>query len=220
MKVVALSGWTQAPESLSQLFDAVTSIDYATHEPSHIPMPAECDLLIGWSLGGVLARQLLVSKQIKATALITLASPVQFVRSDQFYPAMPQDTFAQFYQNYASDTQRTLRRFAGLLSKGDSHADAVREGMQLHATAEQPEIWLPWLAHLEAQTHAEAHPQLPTLHIHGEEDAIVPVEQTEALPDWVTVERWAGCAHAPHFHDPARVRQSIQQFYNEVACRA
>jgi pimeloyl-ACP methyl ester carboxylesterase len=213
MKTVCFSGWTQAHDALEGIAPGALHIDYAQAESvDAIDVPQHCDLLIGWSLGGVIARRLLEEGRVKAGAFVSIAAPQQFVRSDDYHPAMPQETYQQFFENYATDTQRTLRRFSGLLSKGDKHAAQVRDAMRLHPQADDPQVWLPWLDRLGKRAKQPVQHDVPTLHLHGDQDAIVSTQQAQYdAPNYRSI-ILPDCAHAPHYHDEAKVRELIADF--------
>ena len=217
LKILTLSGWTQPADALDVLAPHAQTFDYIDHSPESIlTHKGEYDLIIGWSLGGVIARRLLARGAVQAGALISIAAPYQFVRGGEVHHAMPQDTFEQFYANFRDDTPRTSSRFHGLLLKGDSRAREIRDQLSHHPRLHETPLWLRWMDFLrEYSAHEADYSSLPkTLIIHGEQDAIIPVEQGRMLADKLgaKLHLLPGAAHAPHLHDPAGVRRAIEEF--------
>ena len=226
LNILTLSGWTQPADALLKLAPQADFVDYAdaTHpqEVAEKLTKRDYDLVIGWSLGGIIARHLLSEKVLETTALITISSPYQFVRNEQVHAAMPADTFEQFYTNYRDDTQRTVKRFHGLVLKGDKRMKELTGTLGHHDRVHEVGSWLPWMDVLKGysakQKNYENLP--PTLIVHGTEDAIVPREQAELLKDHLPSAEMLileGCGHAPHLHAPDEVRAAIQNFHRKVA---
>lgn len=219
--MLSFSGWTQSPESLRVVAPDALAIDYATAKTidevaNTLPM-REVDIVVGWSLGALIARQLMQRGALKAGRFISIAAPYQFVRDAALHEAMPQDTFAQFYANYRDDTQRTVGRFSALVAKGDANARQVLAAIQHHPLVGDASLWLPWMDVLKsysARHHAyDALP--PTLVIHGEQDAIIHPKQAELLAEHLPDAQLyllSDAGHAPHLHDAQAVRQRIQEF--------
>lgn len=217
LKILTISGWTQPPDALDILAPHAETLDYIDHSPESVQAHrGEYDLIIGWSLGGVIARRLLSCGAVKAGALVSLAAPFQFVRGGDVHEAMPQDTFEQFYANFRDDTQRTISRFSGLLVKGDSRAKAVHERLSLHPRIDEAHHWLRWMDFLRDYSAKEAdYSALPkTLVIHGAQDAIIPASQGQRLAEKLQAEllMLPEAGHAPHLHDPEKVRSAIEEF--------
>lgn len=221
LKILTLSGWTQPIDALDAIAPAAEKLDYLDHTPeSVLEHSGQYDVVIGWSLGGVLARMLLASEAISAGALVMIASPYQFVRGGAVQEAMLEDTFEQFYANFRDDTPRTIKRFNGLLLKGDAHAREIQGAFKHHPRIEESALWLRWLAFLrDYSAHEADYSKLPkTLIIHGAQDAIVPVAQAHLLAKKLGAELHIlpNAGHAPHYHNAAQVRAVIEAFVAKV----
>jgi pimeloyl-ACP methyl ester carboxylesterase len=217
MKILTLSGWTQPPDALLSIAPNAEAFDYIEHSPESLHQHRESyDLVIGWSLGGVLARQMLISGAISADAFVSIAAPYQFVRDAHCHDAMPPDTFAQFYANFEMDSARTAKRFSGLLAKGDVRAKAIVAEMSHHPRLHETAHWLRWLGFLDdySARHHDYSSLPKTLIIHGAQDAIIPVAQAPKLAEKLGAQlhMLPDAGHAPHLHDAPEVQRAIKAF--------
>ncbi len=216
MKTIILSGWAQPFDALAEIFPHAQHVDYSGCKS----VSAALDLIareaagavrvIGWSLGGALLMQAIAGKFIAPQQLVLLAAPLQFVASPDFSQAMDAQTFELFRASYSNDPERTARRFAGLIAKGDiNQAEIIKkigQGDNIWAGSKEKDIWLPWLGALEAQ-RLQAKDFLhfpPTLIIHGQNDAIVHPKQSQKLAEFIPQAKLImlpEAGHAPHLHD-------------------
>lgn len=225
LRILTISGWTQPADALLPIVPHADHLDYAGLDGfdavSVASKSGAYDLVIGWSLGGVIARQLLKRQTIQARALVLVSSPFRFVVDQQVSEAMPADVFEQFYANYRDDTKRTVNRFHGLVAKGDRHAKRIMEELSHHPLVLQTTHWLPWMDVLRDYNgfDQDYHMLPPTLIVHGHEDAIVPYRQSEYLHRHLPQSEhvgWEGCGHAPHLHDAVRLQALIQHYAERV----
>ncbi|MCI5049635.1 MAG: alpha/beta hydrolase [Rickettsiales bacterium] len=220
LRTLSISGWTQPHDFLSGLFPDLHAFDYASHpnlDSIEQAISRDADVVIGWSLGGIIARQLIARKALQPKALVLISSPFQFVKDEDVAHAMPKDTFDLFYSNYRDDTQRTVSRFDGLMAKGDVKAKDILRGMRHHAHVMDAERWLPWMDFLEEYSakHHDYSALPETLIIHGKQDAIVPYQQSLLLSDQLTNAEhvaWEEAGHALHLHDGDLLRKQIHDF--------
>lgn len=223
--ILTFSGWTQPSDALRPIAPDATYVDYAraanVNEVAGLLPQHEVDLVIGWSLGGIVARQLIRQGALKAKALVLIASPYQYVQSAAIKSAMPQDTFDLFYANYRDDTQRTVSRFHGLLVKGDSRMKELYGLLGHHPAVEDTAIWLPWMDFLHSYSaeHEDYSGLPPVLLIHGRQDVVVPYAQSELMQQKLSSSQLLtleDSAHTPHLHAPEQVQAAIAQFRQQV----
>lgn len=214
MQTLTLSGWTQPVDALSDAVPHALTFDYSDHPD----VPAAIEALrvfrsvprvVAWSMGGQLALQAIAQGALAPRQLLLIAPPIQFVSSPEFPHGMSPDTFRQFRANYATEPERTMQRFHGLIAKGDEDTRAVMKQLRHHPFVTDTARWLPWLDTLGQSNLTDL--QLPALDdvtvLHGSSDAIVPIAQAEyirALFPAARYERWEGVGHAPHLADTAR----------------
>ncbi len=237
-EIVLLHGWGSASQSWQPLIPALQNIANIIAldlpgfgESASIPeftldavvqliaaqLPEKC-VLIGWSLGGMLAVQIAARYPQKISQLITLAANAKFVASRDYETAMPLVVNRQFNKNFATDPQSTLKLFSGLLAQGDTNERALLK--QVRALAEPDKInsnWLQALELLAALDNREAFAKLtqPGLHFLAEKDALVSLAAAQALAQLnpkQSVQVISGAAHALHWSQPELVAKAIQGF--------
>lgn len=182
-------------------------------------------LLLGWSLGGMLATQLAAQYPKRVAALMTLATNVHFVADECWPTAMPATDFDSFVGGFQQAPELTLKRFAGLMAKGDADERSLLKSLRQHAQQaldlSSAEQWLPalqWLAHLDNRSHFAALKQ-PGLHLLADGDALVPValqQPLQALNRQQRVEVIASTAHALHWSATDTVANSLLAFVDTV----
>lgn len=216
MKTLTLSGWAQPADALARIVPDSLHFDYSDYANPEASFEglkqfADVERIVAWSMGGQLALRAIAAGVLKPRKLVLVASAYQFV--SEF--GMDDFTFNQFRKNYETDPARAKTRFHGLVAKGDTHAKRILSELDHHHDVENTARWLPWLDDLAAYTleHTDLSAIPETLILHGEEDAIVPIAQSEKLVKRLKsgiLERWKACAHAPHLHDSETFRARIR----------
>jgi pimeloyl-ACP methyl ester carboxylesterase len=224
MRIMTLSGWGQPHNALAEAFPDATPMGYA-HLPSiqqALEEIAEAskahDVVVGWSLGGRLAAQAIVAGLMKPKKLVLIASAFQFSHSTDLKLGIPRDQYEKFRDNYRRNALRTLDKGWELIIKGDKHAERIHSRFVTeHKQQMLAHDWLRWLDDLNGFTfHDKSLQHMPsTLLLHGKNDVVVTPDQSEhfsrMLPDAKLV-LLDGCGHAPHWHDPQLVRDTIEGF--------
>ncbi len=147
-------------------------------------LPQRC-VLLGWSLGGMIATCLAGRYPDKIAGLITLATNAVFVQRDDWPEAMPAATFQQFSHSFTAQPEATYQRFLGLQAQGDRHRKALLQRLRAHASGHSVRLHnlapgLAWLAQCDNRA-ALARLPMPHLHLLGEADALVPATVGERL---------------------------------------
>ncbi|MDH1263116.1 alpha/beta fold hydrolase [Pseudomonas sp. GD03944] len=237
-RLILLPGWGLGTASLEPLADALRGLDERL-QVEILPLPAlslsdpeawldaldahvpQDTWLGGWSLGGMLATALAARRGERCCGVVTLASNLRFVVSEDWPSAMPTPTFAQFQQGCASDARATLKRFTLLCSQGAEDARGLSRRLAACVTDEPPEVLLAGLAVLSALDNRGALPSIigPQLHLFAGGDALVPSEASAALlallPD-VEVGLIDGLSHAFALERPHEIAATIQAFLHEA----
>ncbi|WP_226664552.1 malonyl-ACP O-methyltransferase BioC [Microbulbifer aggregans] len=173
-------------------------------------LPENC-LLVGWSLGGMLAVQLAV-RSPKIRALATIAANGRFVARDG-WPGMAPDVFTQFCSAQRSEPEKNWQRFCGLQARGDSAMRSILKTLKSWQPEVMPKSWDTALECLGQLDNRASLAQLPvqSLHIFGAQDALVPVTAAEHIRGLGgKVELVESAGHCPHLSNPKLVAGILQ----------
>lgn len=181
-------------------------------------LPARC-LLVGWSLGGMLATRLAEACPDRVKGLITIACNPCFVACADWPVAMAQSTYDRFCQQFSDAPDRTWKRFGALQSQGDDRQRQVCQhlvaprGLDPSAQVQQWRDALGWLQRLDNR-HVLARLRCPQWHIYGGKDEVVPVAVAERMS-----QRWQiktsvipQAAHAPHLSCPELLADQLRRW--------
>ncbi|MCO5787303.1 transporter [Pseudomonas sp. G11-1] len=212
--ITLLPGWALAPQNMQPLREALLE-RLSDINVDILPLPAiqlsslETDLsslaqrikpgvLIGWSLGGMLAVQLHRRFPEHFGQVATLAANACFVERKSWAAAMPTETFKAFYNDYREAPEKTLKRFGLLVAQGS--ADARQLAKQLTWDNQDPEQRLHGLAVLGMLDNrvALSKPTQPMLHCLGAQDALLPEAVAQDLAMLHEGSRVAIHSHASH----------------------
>ncbi len=102
----------------SRGFGALSLADMAEAVLQQAPDKA---IWLGWSLGGLVASQIVLTHPERVQALVTVASSPCFSARDE-WPGIKPDVLAGFQQQLSDDFQRTVERFLALQTMGTETA--------------------------------------------------------------------------------------------------
>lgn len=185
----------------SQGFGPLSLADMAQQLLLQLPERA---LLLGWSLGGLVASQIALMQPARVEALITVASSPCFTAREA-WPGIKPETLQGFRQQLSDDFQRTVERFLALQTMGTEHArQDARQLKEVVLSQPMPavEVLQGGLTILREVDLRDALPQLamPLLRIYGALDGLVPrriaalLDQTLPASPAIVMEQ---AAHAP-----------------------
>ena len=177
-------------------------------------------VVVGFSLGGMLAVKLAERFPGKIKALITIASNATYVQRDQWPEAMPEKTYQAFYQLVSEKTELAMKRFSGFLVKGANDEKALLKSLR-HLNHKSDSHCLSHallcLSALDNRQTIKDNP-LPSLYLFGEKDILVPVDAAHKL-----AEQTPGCVevinqapHAPFLSHPEATWQKIKAFLSRL----
>ncbi len=144
-------------------------------------LPKEPALLIGWSLGAMMALRLAARHPDRVRALLLLAATPKFVRAKRWLHGTSQKAFRAFEQGVSEQPATTLRRFTAMMQHGEKTAllrqsDYAPQAATQHALRAGLSLLREWDLRDEAELV-----ECPVLLVHGRHDAVVPVAAAEAL---------------------------------------
>jgi len=241
--VLCISGWGQKFDSLESIFDPnffcppdkeggwtqsrqevarhdLKSLDYSAFNDvekffsSVQSQNLNPEILIGWSLGGQFAIRLIEKKILAPKLLILLAPPFQMIKDSRIQAGMAKTTFDEFYKNFTTAPDQTLKQFAILTSMNDRNAKDIAKTLDINK--DNFENLAFWLKELEKFSCFDADfTNMPrTLYFHGAGDMIVHTSQAEYFKQRIKnfrLEIFKNCGHAPHLSDIETMRKIIAE---------
>jgi len=235
--LVFIHGWAQSQQIWFQqheLFDQALFLNLPGHggEPDlpadawveHLlaQLPEEPCVVVGWSLGGMLAMQMAMQAPEKIAALALAATTPRFRATDTWPHGSSEALFEGFQQAIDSGSPKALSRFFALMLHGDGLAretynslakQAVDRNNKASSTGLNEGLTLLKQLDLRALT---AEVRQPVLMLHGSEDAIVPFAAGRWLSDALstTQQLWLDdCGHAPFLTRPEAFNSTLQTWW-------
>lgn len=192
-----LPGWAMAAQTMQPLSEALLErlpgsrvqchglpgIQLSSMEPDLAALAERLapGVLVGWSLGGMLAVQLQRRFPERFSAVVTIASNACFVERADWPAAMPTETFKQFYADMRSDPAKTLKRFALLVTQGSAQRRDLGKSLQWDESGPEQRLHgLAMLAILDNRVPL-ARSSARMLHCLAAHDALVPAAAAEPL---------------------------------------
>jgi len=188
-------------------------------------LPKRPAVLVGWSLGGMLVMEVASRWPESCAAIALISSTPSFRLRDGWEYGCSQDVFSDFEQAVMSQSPKTMNRFFALMMIGDglsrsAYNTLAREAVnrQLPTTAAGIKAGLELLSTIDLrdQLHALS---MPTLIMHGKQDAIVPFSASralaKALPD-SQLKKFEACGHAPFLTQPEAFNISLNNWWQTL----
>ena len=184
-------------------------------------LPLADTVLVGWSLGGMLLLEVLSQESMVPSGLVLVATPVSFCQRPDHPFGQPRAAVRALRRTVREDPRRGLVDFASrCLAPGE--ANFREEILQDFRPRENGADLAAGLDYLLSTDLRPLLPRVPAgaLIIQGEQDAIVPPDQTEALGQYLkdarTV-RFPGAGHAPFVTQAEAFNVILEDFLREGA---
>jgi pimeloyl-[acyl-carrier protein] methyl ester esterase len=220
---LCLSGWGQKFDSLESSFSEsffVSSLPYSQFSSLEnffdftSKQQFQPDVIIGWSLGGQLAIRLIEQEILKPKLLILIAPPFQMIKDSRIQAGMSEKTFSEFYKNFISAPNQTLKQFAILSAMNDKNSREIARNLDISdQNFSQLKFWLEELRRFSC--FEVTFTNMPrTVFLQGAGDMIVHASQAEYFKERIKnfrLEIFNNCGHAPHLNDLARIKKIISE---------
>ena len=189
----------------------------------------ERSLLIGWSLGGMLATHIVAGRygerrNKSIMGLVTLAANSQFVATENWPTAMEPAVFSQFLMGAKNNLSKQLKRFYLLITQGDEHSQTQYQWLQKEIAIDtiDEHSLIDGLDILNEINNTQQWDsiEVPSLFLFGENDKLVPADVAKR---WGSNHKNKQCyclkhkGHCLHYPD-GECRQLIQQFLEQLIC--
>ena len=230
--------WDPIVEELQQTHQ-VTAIDLPGHGKSAPPADGEYTIdslaeiisaqlnpetvLVGWSLGGLIAINIAAKYPQKVKKLILIASSPQFASSESWDHGIKKSIIDGFANDLTNNYRETIHRFLAIqmfgsdkakpvirelrekvFANGEPHIDSLSKGLQI---LKQCSLW----------TRA-AEIKSPTLIVLGEKDTLIPKDSAEKTQETIPQSQLKiikGAGHAPFVSHPDEFLKIINKFIND-----
>ena len=207
-----LSAWPRGARSMTALAEAIAA---------RVPDDA---LLIGWSLGGMLALELARLSAGRVPGLVLVTTTPKFVASPDWPHGMTPELLADFATRLRDDYRRTVQNFLALQTRGDEHALATLRELRRRIDLRPPPAREALDVGLEILAAADLRAGLadiaaPALVISGEHDRLTPPGAGRWLADGLPRARYVaveGAAHAPFVSHRGVVVAAVRRFLGDA----
>lgn len=177
-------------------------------------------LLLGWSLGGMVALHLAAAEPGLLRGLLLIGTTPRFTAGDDWPHGTPGELLTSFAAELETDAKALLARFRASMCRGDpaerrlrrllnaptsENSSALREGLEILRDADLRD---------DACRIAA-----PTLLIHGGRDSVVPPGAGAWLARQIDGARWQvfeECTHLPFLSRPHDCAGLVRQFASEL----
>jgi malonyl-CoA O-methyltransferase len=176
----------------------------------------EKSVVLGWSLGGMLATHLALHYPQRLEALVTVGSNLKWV-SESGWPGSDPDDFAAFRHNLTMDVDATLKHFCGVVARGDQQEKKLIRQLRSLLTPVSVGQLDRGLSLLNKIDHRKdfANLTVPGLHIFGQQDALVDIEVASRMVELNVAQSvciMETCGHAPFLSEPASFVRRVMDF--------
>ena len=142
-------------------------------------------VIIGWSLGGLVANQLALDFPEKVSAIVSVASSPFFVESGDWKGIKP-DVLSLFHRQLSQDTQKTIDNFMKIQAMGSPHIrqdiKLIRDLiMQFEMPSQQTLDESLWLLETVDLRHRMPEITVPYFRMYGKLDSLVPQKAIPAI---------------------------------------
>ena len=166
--------------------------------------PEQPFTLLGWSLGGMLAMRLAHQYPERIKALILLNTTPSFRQRDDWLYGCDAQTLAAFEQGIATQESKAMRRFFALMLQGEHVSRETYRNITKQAIDQQhPPSSFALKQGLNILSTWDLRSMLPdmiqpTCVIHGQQDAVIPVQAGKYLAEHIPDADFFSIAEAGH----------------------
>ncbi len=203
---------------------ALTSHDYPLEPLAEelVSVIPQASILVGWSLGGLIALQMAHQYPEQVQALVMVASSPRFVKNSAWPYGVDATIFDKFARDLKEDYQATLKRFIAVQAMGSAHAKSeirtLRERILRHGNPHHEALQ----GGLRLLQQSDLRQSLAELHcsvkfILGSRDTLAPARMTHVLNQQhshLESSIIQGAAHAPFISHPDEFLALLKEFIN------
>ena len=205
------------PEALLEAADDTPEAAIARRLPD-LPERA---VWVGWSLGGQLSMAASAQAPERIAGVVTVCSNPRFVGSESWPAAVTPAVFDDFCRRLQRSPTETLSHFCSLMIHGADMAGEDRRRLRRADWPGFPEHWrlertLDWLGGIDQRALWRT-PAVPSFHLFGERDALVPASAGRELELAGNRHRVVpAMGHWPGGHFAGEVRGQLEEWCDRV----
>jgi pimeloyl-[acyl-carrier protein] methyl ester esterase len=239
--LLVLHGWgmnASVWQTIANAFEArfqVTWLDLPNHGTNYdldaesleeivaiiLPLITRPTHIMGWSLGGLIAQEIVRLRPDLIKRVVMVASTPQFSQTQQWRHAMSKDVLTAFASSLIDDVQGTLRRFIALQFMGIKGTNMLQRELKTTVLINTPtqKALEVGLQVLQQQSFLGVKIMQPSLWVLGAKDRLIPIKMKDDLrllhPNaQIKVLEKAG--HAPFMTHPELFTEHVIGFLTEV----
>jgi len=183
-------------------------------------LPKKC-VLVGWSLGGLLAQLFAKHYPHRVHSLMLVASTPKFIAGPDWPHAMSADTFASFVNHFDVSPQATMKNFIALQSLHSKSSKQCKQALTSAMSIEDLDTiqWgLQWLQNLDLRdTFLEEAVSIDLLQ--GENDQVSFLKAAKHTADiWkhAQLHKIAEAGHAPFLSHPEQFVEQVRSMLANI----
>jgi len=175
--------------------------------------------IIAWSMGGLVAIEMLVRNKATISKLILVSSTPRFVQADDWQHAVEARIFEDFSQSLVNNHQATIRRFLAIQAMGSrtARADIKTLQAQLFLRGEPDEkalgSGLQILLNEDKRQQLKEILDVPVYLIAGKQDTLAKYSGQKDLSKQKNISLYTipSAGHAPFISHPQEFKQILQE---------
>ena len=225
-----ISVWDTVKESLEGQFQVIW-LDLPGHGDNHevhaqnlaeivdhiLPLIKHPMHIMGWSLGGLIAQEVMRQRPELVKRVVMVASTPRFSDSCNWKNAMSREVLEAFSDNLLKDIQGTIKRFIALQFMGVKGSQAIQRELRDNLLKNLPDeaalmLGLDILKYQDFRKLTTDHQQLWVL---GEKDRLVPVKiesDLRRLFPAASLKIISDAGHAPFMTHPEQFENTVIEF--------
>jgi pimeloyl-[acyl-carrier protein] methyl ester esterase len=184
-------------------------------------------IIIGWSLGGMIATELACQYPEKLKGLVTVASSPCFVEQDN-WPGIKPEVLTLFHRQLEEDTQKTINNFLKIQAMGSPqlrHDIKLLRDLVMQYPMPNKETLDLSLGFLENEDQRQQLSDItvPFLRMYGKLDSLVPkavIDKISALSKHSNVVIFEKASHAPFISDLSTFIIELTTWIDRVICKS
>jgi len=171
--------------------------------------------LLGWSMGGQIALEMIRQDPKPIQSLILLSTTPKFVESKAFKIGMNRAMFNKFKKGIKDDVSKTMNGFYDLIfSKGEDTSKYIPD---LKSQVPSPQTLLACMESFEKYDKRDVLPSIsvPTLIICGDSDRVIDPKASLYMSQEIKgsiIKVFHGAGHAPHLTRETEVIDELSRF--------